>query len=347
MIKIISGLATGIGSLPFKDAKKAVDLILEKLPEIPFWPQLPMRDVCEGMLAQFSEHLPCLKMTADGLYFDPLSQDEQLEDFYEQIIGNNLDYFKISENFALGLYEFFEALEKKDLGQVQFIKCHVTGPFTFTAGLNDAEGVALLHNPVFKQAFFKGLEMKALWQIKFFEKFNKKIIIFIDEPYLGCFGSAYTALNKQDVVRDLAEWTAGIKSENTLIGAHCCGNTDWSIFTDVKSIDIINFDAFNYLDKIALYSDSLKGFLSKGGILCWGIVPTQEWMPWQKPELLADKIKEGVDMLAGKGLDKRLLTKNLLISPACGLGTLEEDKSEQIINALSLASIAIRNSTTK
>lgn len=338
----IQGLATGIGSLPFKDAKRAVNLIFENLHAVPFWPQLPKRDVCEGILTQFSERLPCLKVSPDGLSFDPLNQDKELEVFYEQIIAGNLDYFKISPNFALGLYEFFEALEKNDLRQIQFIKCHITGPFTFTASLNDSQGPALLHNPLFKQAFFKGLEMKALWQIKFFEKFGKKIIIFIDEPYLGCFGSAYTPLNRQAVVEELAEWTMAIKSANVLIGVHCCGNTDWSIFTDINSMDIISFDAFNYLDKISLYADKLKGFLTRGGILCWGIVPTQEWTVEHTSESLADKIKQGIDLLAGKGIDRDLIMENLLISPACGLGTLDEHKAEQILKILSQISSAIR-----
>lgn len=228
--------------------------------------------------------------------------------------------------------------------ELQFIKCHITGPFTFAAGINDAESVPLLHNSVFRQAVSKGLEMKALWQIKFFEKFNKKMIIFLDEPYLGCFGSAYTPLNRQEVVDELAEFTAALKSKNILVGVHCCGNTDWSIFTDIKSIDIINFDAFAYLDKVALYVDNLKDFLERGGILCWGIVPTQEFTAQQKPELLAEKINHGINMLVNKGLDKNLLTENFLISPACGLGTLDEDKADQIIKTLSRASILIRNS---
>jgi hypothetical protein len=34
-------LATGIGSFPHKDVERTCDLILETIPEIPIWPQLP------------------------------------------------------------------------------------------------------------------------------------------------------------------------------------------------------------------------------------------------------------------------------------------------------------------
>lgn len=64
---------------------------------------------------------------------------------------------------------------------------------------------------LFLQAVIKTLTLKALWQIKQLEKFGKKLILFIDEPYLGCFGSAYTPINREDVCGNLSELASGIK----------------------------------------------------------------------------------------------------------------------------------------
>jgi methionine synthase II (cobalamin-independent) len=184
--------------------------------------------------------------------------------------------------------------------------------------------------------------MKALWQIKMFKKFGKKILLFIDEPYLGCFGSAYTPITKEGVVKVLTELTQAVKTEGVLTGVHCCGNTDWSIFTDTVDLDIINFDAFAFFDRLALYGDNLKGFFDRGGILCWGIVPTNEFDPRHTADTLTRKIKEGINTLVNKGLRKELLTENLLISPACGLGTLSAGESEKILQKLSEISLCIR-----
>lgn len=76
----LKGLTTGIGSLPHKDAKSALDLIFEYCPQIPFWPQLPKRDIREGMLAQFSENLPCLQVSSQGIFFNP-EDKEKIGDF--------------------------------------------------------------------------------------------------------------------------------------------------------------------------------------------------------------------------------------------------------------------------
>jgi methionine synthase II (cobalamin-independent) len=332
MLKI-KGLATGIGSLPHKDADAAVDLIFKYLPQIPFWPQLPQRDVREGMVAQFSENLAGVELTAQGLTFRP--DDQRLETFYERLIAQDLDYFKISPDFALGLDRFYARLKKENLKEAEFIKCQVTGPFTFCASINDEKGVSLLHNAVFRQAILKGLAMKALWQINLFKQFGKKMILFIDEPYLGCFGSAFTPINREDVIKDLGELTKQVKSPEVLIGVHCCGNTDWSIFTDIETVDIISFDAFGFLERLLLYAQNLNTFFKRGGTLCWGIVPTQEFNPDTSPQVLQEKINRGVEALVKKGLDKDLLLSNSLFSPSCGLGSLNVATAGQIFQLLS------------
>lgn len=338
----LRGLATGIGSLPFKDAQEAVKLVLKYFPRVPFWPQLPRVDMREGMIAQFSQNLPCLKMTPDGLEFNSKNKDGELEVFYEQIITHNLEHFRIGPDYAAGLHEFHEALGKTNLRGVDFIKCHITGPFTFAAGIKDENGASLMGDPIFMQVIVKALIMKALWQVKHFSKFGKQIILFIDEPYLGAYGSAYSPVNREDVVKVLKEMAEGISSEDVIAGVHCCGNTDWSMFTSIDSIKLINFDAFGFMDKFLLYAGDLKAFLARGGIICWGIVPTQEFTGKETAELLLKKILGGIDSLVKKGLDRSLLLEHLFISPACGLGSLQTEKPEKIFSLLSALAQEIR-----
>jgi len=336
------GLAIGIGSLPLTDAQMAVDLVLRYLSAVPFWPQLPKCNKREGMLAQFSENLPGLKFEAGDLHFIAQDKEKELELFYDRFIAQDLDYFKISPDFARGLHVFYERLNGLDLSSVEFIKCQVTGPFTFCSGITDAQGKIILHDAVLMQAMVKGLGMKALWQLEYFKKFGKKMILFFDEPYLTGVGSAYTPVNRNDVMDIYSELTDALKSQGSLIGIHCCGNTDWSMLTDTAGIDIINFDAFNFQERFVLYADNLKRFLKRGGIICWGIVPTQEFNIDQSPEDLAKKIKLGLGLLVKKGIDRQLLLERLMISPACGLGTLDAQKAEGILSLLNQTSAFIR-----
>ncbi|MFA5156946.1 MAG: methionine synthase [Candidatus Omnitrophota bacterium] len=344
-MKEFNGFATGIGSLPHKDADQALDIVFQYCPAIPFWPQLPRRSSREGMVAQFSEKLPCLEFTSEGIIFNSRDRDRELEFFYDRVIAGDADYFKISPDFAAGLYGFcrrLEGLSPEALRSIVALKCHITGPFTFAASLNNDENISLIHDEVFMQVILKGLAMKALWQLRLFKKFGKEQIIFIDEPYLAGFGSAFTPVNKQTVESILAELTSAIKAEGALVGVHCCGNTDWPIFLDSPAIDIINFDAFSFFERLALYADNLKAFFKRGGSLCWGIVPTTEFKGSETPESLAALVNSGINTLAKKGIDRDLLAKNLLISPSCGLGTLDPAKAEQIFQVLSKTSAFLR-----
>jgi len=334
-MRIIKGLALGIGSLPHADADKALDAVFKYLPQAPFWPQLPKRDLREGMVAQFSENLPCITFKDGQVTFDSQDKEAKLEAFYERVISDDVDYFKISDKFALGLHKFHQRLKKSGIKEAEFIKVQITGPFSFLAGINDENGRSLLHDPVFKQAVIKGLAMKLRWQINLFKEFGKQIIAFIDEPYLGAFGSAFTPVNREDVVQGLTELGESIKDKDVLLGVHCCGNTDWSMLTDVPYINIINFDAFNFQEKFVLYAQDLESFLKKGGAICWGIVPTQEFSAKENAQELTQRLRQGIDNLVKKGVEEKLLWENLMISPACGLGTFEPAKAEQIFKLLS------------
>ncbi|MDD5466013.1 MAG: methionine synthase [Candidatus Omnitrophica bacterium] len=337
----IKGLATGIGSLPLLEPEGAVDLILRYVPGAPFWPQLPKIDAREGMIAQFSQNLPGLKMEAKGLSFTAGDIEKELELFYEKVISQDLEYFKISPDYARGLHAFYRRLSGLDLAGIEFIKCQVTGPFTFCSGITGLDGKTILHDEVLMQAMVKGLGMKALWQLDLFKKFGKKMIMFFDEPFLSAVGSAYTPVDRSDVIDVFSELTDSLKDKGCLIGIHCCGNTDWSMLTDTKNVDIINFDAFEFQERFVLYADNLNSFLKRGGIICWGIVPTQGYSS-QGPEMLAQKIKSGLDILVKKRVDRNLLLERLMVSPACGLGTLDVSKAEGILSLLEQTSAFIR-----
>lgn len=341
----LKGLATGIGSLPHKDPCGALDLLFASLPELPFWPQLPKRTKKEGMVEQFSEGLPCLGVNEGGIFFDPRDKEKKLEEFYAKVIAGEKGAFAISQDFAAGLYAFCERLkgDPARLRQAKALKGHVTGPFSFAAGINDDQGVSLMHDPVLMQAISKGLAMKALWQVDLLRQFKDRVILFIDEPYLGSFGSAYTPVTRQDVTGTLGEFTREIKSSGCLIGVHCCGNTDWSLFLEEESIDIVNFDAFGFTDKFLLYAESLQKFLERGGMVCWGIVPTQEQDTAISAGSLLERIKSAFSALEKKRVSRQLLCDNMLLSPSCGLGTLGVGEAEKIFSCLRELSSLARN----
>ncbi len=110
-------LSTAVGSMPHNDGKKAVEIIMKNL-AIPVWPQLPKISFRESMYAQYSEGFPCLVVNEEKqkIFFDTDGDVlPSLEKFYEKIISDDLDYFKISQNYSVGFYEFISQLKSSSL----------------------------------------------------------------------------------------------------------------------------------------------------------------------------------------------------------------------------------------
>ena len=89
----------------------------------------------------------------------------------------------------------------------------------------------------------------------------------------------------------LDEVFAAIHAEDALAGVHCCANTDWSVLLATQ-VDILNLDAYGYLENLALYPDELRQFIDRGGYVAWGIVPNNE-LVLTTPQTLAERMRSG------------------------------------------------------
>ena len=320
-------MATTIGSVPHTDVGRICGLVVDNLPEIVSWPQLPNRDFRENMYIQYSEGLPCLKLDEqkERIYFDT-SNDiyHHLEEFYGKFIEEDVDYFAITETYGAGFHTLHQKLARTRPEALRFVKGQITGPVSFGLTVTDENRRSILYNPELYEAVVKGCLMKARWQVESFRAVHPDVIIFIDEPYLSSFGSAYINVSRESVVEALTEVIDAIHQSGALAGVHCCGNTDWSILMETPT-DIINFDAFDYFLGMTLYPEALDAFLRRGGTLAWGIVPTSDKVARLDAQALADMLTEQMERLAGKGFSVSDLAERCLITPSCGLGTLSEE----------------------
>ncbi len=321
--------ATGIGSLPFKDAGKACQFVFDNFKDIPFWPQLPKRSYREHMYCQFSEGMPGIVIDekAKAIHLDSKKAAVETERAYQKFLDKDIEYFKVSETFAEGLYRFRDGF-KDNVKKSVFVKGHTTGPVSFALSVTDENKKALIYDKDLFDVITKVLCMKVKWQIRFLKNLSKDVIIFIDEPYLVSIGSGFINLSSDNIVKALDEVKDSIKEEGALSGIHCCGNTDWRLLLK-RGIDIINFDAYNFMKEFSLYPDDIKEFLKNNGTIAWGIVPSSEAINEESAAALTEKLSSGVKLLSDKGVN----TKNIssVVTPSCGLGTLEEKTAKKIL----------------
>ncbi len=330
-------VATGIGSVPFLEVEKTCREINELFPHMPFWPQFVKRSYFEDMSVQYSEGLPLLEVNPvkRKLTVSPDSEREaELVGFYERFFSEDIDAFAISEDYGPGLYGLMTSLAENKTAQTAYIKGQSVGPITFTSGILGLDGRPVIHDPELSEAFVRGLAIKALWQVRFLEKSGRRPVIFLDEPSLSGFGSAFSAIQRQDVIDHLQTMISYLKDRSDcLVGIHCCGNTDWSMILAARP-DIVNFDAFEFMDHFLLYKEAVAGFLNDGGVIAWGIVPTSAFTGKESDDDLLKKIDAGISKIEGAGISRRVIFQRSLLTPSCGMGSMSPADARSVMHLL-------------
>lgn len=317
-------LRTGIGSLPFRDVRRAIDVVLQFFPKVPFWPQLPRRSPLEDMFVPFLYDFPFFRLVGERLVVS--KEEAGLEPFLEDVEEQRLERFSIPYELVPGFYELLARIEEiKD--EVLYVKCQITGPFTCGLALK-VEREPIIYDPDVFYVVQKGIKMRARWMVEEIRKAcpSKPVILFLDEPYLCAldlfFGPESKGWVKQ-LYQDLFDGLPAIK------GMHICGNTDWTLIMDLP-IQILNFDAFNFFDSLFCFEDAIRSFYGKGSMISPGIVPSEAVVNETSLEALLSLRERFTATLSRLGIK----LDRVLITPSCGLGSLHEREVERALGLL-------------
>ncbi len=343
-------MATAIGSMPHTDPERAVDVVLNAMPDGPVWPQLPKRALREQMEIQYSEGLPRIVIDEqkERVYFDTSGDySEDLAEFYEGYLTaeetGDCSAAAISADFAAGLHAFEGRLKTREQPLVM-VKCQTTGPISFALSVVDENKRAAYYNEEFVDVVVKGLAMKCRWQIQKLKPYAQHVMCFIDEPVLAGFGSStYVSVQREDVIAKLNEVIEAMKTEGAISGIHCCGNTEWSLPVDAGA-EVVNFDAYEYGETIQLYPEHMKRHLDENkNALAWGIVPTSAAVRDESTEGLVERFERLSGELSEKaGIDKQVIVERAFITPSCGTGSMEVEDADRVFDLLKSTSVALR-----
>jgi methionine synthase II (cobalamin-independent) len=222
------------------------------------------------------------------------------------------------------------ALRRTPPAGARFLKGHVTGPLTAGISCKDAAGRDIIHDEGLFDAVVKGLAANAAWQVRQLAAFGRPVIVFLDEPAMETLGSAFAPAPAELVAEKLDEVIDAVHAAGGLAGIHCCGNADWPMILGTRA-DIVNFDAFGYLDRVLLEPAAIRAFLGRGGALAWGIVPTAAYTGAETAAGLAARLEEGLARLEAAGVPRATLLHRAIITPSCGLGSLAPATAEAIL----------------
>lgn len=332
-----------VGSVPHREVRPALDIVLETAPEVPTWPQLPRRSFLENMYVQFSEGLPGLQVdvATEKMVEHSELPDVELMTFAEALETNDPAFFAVSPDYAAGLYALPSLLERLE-GPVSLLKGQITGPISFCLQVTDQDRRPILYDDTTRELATELLTARARWQQEFLQAMapGAAVLIMVDEPFLAQWGSGYLSM-PEDVVVSLLDRMAGIL--DCLVGIHICGGTDWSKVAKLP-LDVLNFDAADHLDAIVAHAEAVATFVAEGGMLAWGVVPNDERVLTLEPKQVADSVVEGAGVLASTGLVSRQdVLLQSFVAPACGTGALSIPIAEACLRLNAATSQALRS----
>ncbi len=300
-------LTTAMAVMPHKDATAALETALSL--DIPFWPQLPRLSYFEDMYVQASEHFPgiVLDLNNQTLTF---SMDKFIAELEETLAHfDEPAYFDISEQYSDVYHRFL----KLDLSDRPAIRGQLEGPISFGMNVLDQDKRPIIYDDTVRPFMYEFMAKRINVQLERLKKINPNAFMFIDEPGLQFLFSALSGYDSTAARDDMEAFLSMIERPR---GVHLCGNPDWDFLLNLD-MDILSMDVYLNGEIFSTYAGSIKRFLDNGGVIAWGIVPTNfEPFEAETIDTLTAQLENVWNILDKKGIEKEYLISKSLISPA-------------------------------
>ncbi len=328
-------LTTAMAVMPHVDVDRALALALSL--DIPFWPQLPQVSYYEDMYVQASEHFPgiLLDLEQRTLRFSHDRFAAELEEtlsFFE-----DPSYFDISPRYSAVYPRFLE----QDLAGRAAIRGQIEGPVSFGLNVQDEDGQPIIFDDTVRSFLLEFMARRVNAQLGRLKEKNARAFMFIDEPGLQFLFSGLAGYGDRQARSDMEYFFSLIHRPR---GVHLCGNPDWDFLLGLD-LDILSLDVYSNGEVFSAYHTAIRRFLDRGGVLSWGIVPTN-FEPFEKEDLetLTERLIGYWGSLERKGLDLEFLLSRSLLSPAtcCLINPDREKTVEKAFQTVRYLSIRLR-----
>jgi hypothetical protein len=306
---------TAMGIMPHRDVARALELALSL--DIPFWPQLPKVSLYEDMYVQTSQNFPGIAIDFDKerLSFDTARFEQELDDYFVKM--DDPEAFDLTTEYSAVFHKFLS----KELQGYKAIRGQVTGPVSFGFKVLDEKLKPVIYNDAARTILFDFIQKKANIQYRELKERNPNAFVWLDEPGLGYVFSGLSGYNEQLAKEDYHNFVEGLEGPK---GLHLCAEVNLPYLLEL-GVEILSFDAYQIGFMPREYAGSVAEFIKNGGIISWGIVPTESTvLATQTPETLAAILSDYWGVISeSTGLPLNQIAMQALVAPArCCLSDL-------------------------
>jgi hypothetical protein len=306
---------TAMGIMPHRDVNRALELALSM--DIPFWPQLPKVSLYEDMYVQASQNFPGIAIDFDKerLIFNTARFEQELDEYFMKM--DSPEAFALTAEYSRVFHKFLS----KELQDYKAIRGQVTGPVSFGLKVLDEDLKPIIYNEEVRAILFDFIQRKVNVQYQELKKRNPNAFVWVDEPGLSYVFSGFSGYNDQHAREDYHRFVEGLEGPK---GLHLCAEVNLPYLLDLR-VEILSFDAYQIGFMPEEYAGSVAEFIKRGGVISWGIVPTESTaLATQTPETLAEILSNYWEVISkNAGLSLNQIAVQSLVAPArCCLSDL-------------------------
>lgn len=293
--------------MPGTDPVEATRVVAGELPQLPYLPELPARQVGADMIGRTA-----------GLLIDlPV---EVVPSGYRVTAHPGRDMRRAMDLMARDLDAVQEVLDGAPL-----VKIQVAGPWTLTAGIELVKGHRVLTDAGALREFTESLsEGLARHVAEVAARTGASVLVQLDEPTLPAVlagslptpsGFGMVAPVEEPDARDVlsAVIDAARTATDQPVAVHCCDRRPPIALCRDAGADIVSFD-LTALDRAL--ADELGEAWDAGTTMFLGLVPSVD--P-QAPVTLLDVARPALTMVDRLGFPRSWLADRAVPTPTCGL----------------------------
>jgi len=317
---------TAMGIMPHTKVDRALELALSL--DIPFWPQLPKVSFLEDMYAQVSEHFPGVILDMDRRVV-LFSINKFYEDFEEYMPHwDEEEFFRLSPEYSVVFHRFLE----QDLAKYKYVRGQSIGPVSYGLKILDENNKPMIYYEEVRQVVFDFVAKKLKAQLGEMRETHPGAFVWVDEPGLEMIFMAISGYTSERAKEDYLTFLEHFPGPR---GVHLCGNPDWSFLLQME-LDVLSLDVLAQGHIFSRYTEEVRAFLDRGGIISWGITPTLT------EEFERENVQSMIDILEGlwvsldrQGIPREQVLRQAWLAPArCCL--VNRDGEETVARSFSL-----------
>ncbi|MFI6168025.1 methionine synthase [Nocardia sp. NPDC051052] len=305
------GIATGVGSWPGVEPREAATTVLGELPDLPHLVELPGRGAGADMIGRMSALLVDMRFDTTTRGYRLAPRPGGVSRRARDLLRGDLD----------ALEEAWETAGSAGSGRP--IKLQVAGPLTLAAQVELPNGHLAVTDPGalrdLSESLAEGL-VNHVAEVR--KRLGAEVVLQLDEPSLNAvLEGALSGVSMLDSVRSMPEPEAlaildtMIATQSAPVLIHSCAEPPALAFLRRSTAAAIGFDVATIGTRDL---DSIGEILDAGKHLVLGLVPTTAPA---SPPTWRDIAEPGVRLIDRLGFARTTLATQVLVSPACGLGT--------------------------